>query len=59
MNEIDPARTGRAKDDDPTSIVRVREAKTLLEDITARNRKQPDLPRLSWLQRLLNWIKGA
>ena len=56
MDETQPA-VKDAEDDDSTSIVKVREAKAMLEDITARRRNQPDAARVSWLQRLLNWFR--
>ena len=46
-------------DDDTTSVVRVREARALLEDITARHRSQTDKPAIGWFQRFLSWFKGT
>ena len=54
MDETNPA---DIDSDDATSIVKVREAKAMLEEITARHRTQPPPPRLSWLQRILNWFR--
>ena len=45
-----------AEDEELTSVVRVREAKALLEDITAKHRKQSES---GWFQRLINWLRGA
>jgi len=54
MGEADRADT---EADDATSIVKVREARAILEDITARHRSQPEPPRIGWLQSLLNWFR--
>ena len=55
MDELDRMSTD---DDDATSIVKVREAKAILEDITAQHRSPPPAPRPSWFQRLLAWFRA-
>ena len=45
--------------DDATTIIKVREARAVLEDITAQHRSQPQAPHVSWLQRLLNWFRSS
>ena len=54
MDETNPA---NPDNDDATSIVKVREAKAMLDEITARHQVQAPPPRLNWLQRVLNWFR--
>lgn len=55
MDELDRMSTD---DDDTTSIVKVREAKAILEDITAQHPSPLPTPRPSWWQRLLTWFRA-
>lgn len=54
---MDETRPPNTDTDDATSIVKVREARAMLEEITARHPTPPPPPRLSWLRRVLNWFR--
>ena len=58
MDETDSV-TMEADDDDATTIIKVREAKAVLEDLTANHRSQTEEPPVSWLQRLLSWFRSG
>ncbi len=50
-----------AEDTSATSAVKVLEARAVLEEFgestTALHRYEPEAPRVSWVQRLLTWVR--
>lgn len=49
--------TTRIQPADPADVLDILEDGP--EDTTLIHRYQPETPRVGWLQRVLNWIKGA
>ena len=56
------ARMQHVKSDDATSRIKVRQAMAILEEMTegttVLHRYEPDVVRVSWMQRVLAWFKG-